>query len=70
MQEALIHMEVKRLELTRGVYQSLADFCWLAEDLSQFPTRLHGIVPLQPMMDRYHDTYGYMCGGAVLLGLT
>ena len=33
MQEALCHVEGKRVTLTRGVHQALAEFRWLAEDM-------------------------------------
>ena len=70
MQEALRQVEGKIVSLTRGVHQALADFGCLSEDLSKFPTRLYELVPLHSMMDGYHKTYVYMCGGAVLLGPT
>ena len=38
MQEALRHMEGKRVELIRGVHQTLVDFQWLVEELSKLPT--------------------------------
>ena len=60
----------KRVALTRGVHQALADFRWLVEDLSQRPTRMYGLVPLQATLDGYHDASRYMCEGAVLPGPT
>ena len=38
MQEALRHMEGKRVELIRGVHQTLVDFQWLVEELSKLHT--------------------------------
>ena len=68
--KALRHVEGKRVALTRGVHQALADFQWLAEDLSRRPTRPYDLVPLQPDLDSYHNTSRYMYGGAVLPGPT
>ena len=70
IQESLIHVESKRLDLTRSVHKILADFQWLADDLSKRPTRLYYLVPLQPMLGNYHNTSGYMCVDSVLLGPT
>ena len=66
MQEAIRHVEVERVVLTRGVHQDLSDFRWLAEDLSRHPTRLYGLVLLQPTVDGYHEASRYICGGLVL----
>ena len=46
MQEALRHMDGKRVALTRGVHKALVDFKWLAEDLGRLLTRLYDLVPL------------------------
>ena len=68
MQEALRHVNGKRVTLTRGVQEALADFQWLAEDMASRPTHLFELVPLTPILDGYHDSYGRMCGGVVLPG--
>ena len=65
MQEALIHMEGKRVVLTRGVHQTLTEFRWIAEDLIKRLTIIYELVSIQPTPDGYHDASGYMCGGAV-----
>ena len=70
MQEALRHVEVKRVVLTRGAHQALAYFRWLLEDLSKLPTRVYEIMTLQTIMGGYHNASGYMCGGSVLPGPT
>ena len=70
MQEALRHVKGKRVALSKGVHEALADFRWLASDLAQRPTRLYELVPLRPTVDGYHDASGYMCGGVVLPGPT
>ena len=70
MQEALFQVEGERVALTRGVLQALADFRWLAENPSKFPTSLYKISMLQPVLDFYHDASGYMCEGRVLPGTT
>ena len=63
MQDSLRNVEVKRVVLTSGFHQDLADFQWLAEDLSRRPKRLHKPVPLHTTMDIYHNVSDYMCGG-------
>ena len=70
MQEALRQVEGKRLALTSGFHQALADFQWLVEYLIRCPTRLYELVPLHSTLDGYPDASGYMCGGSVLLGPT
>ena len=68
MQEALRHVNGKRVTLTQGVHEALADFQWLAEDMASRPTRLFELVPLTPTLYGYHDSSGRMCGGMVLPG--
>ena len=46
MQKTLLHVEGKRVTLIKGVYQDLANFCWLKEDLGRHPTRLYELVRL------------------------
>ena len=41
MQEALCHVNEKRVTLTQGVHAALSDFQWLAEDLVNRPTCLY-----------------------------
>ena len=33
MQEYLIHIQVKRVPLTKGIHQALSDFHWLVKDM-------------------------------------
>ena len=66
MKESLHHGNGKRVTLTRGVHEALADFQWLEKDMASRPTRLFELVPLTPTLDGYHDSYGRMCGGVVL----
>ena len=68
MQEALRHVNGKRVTLTRGVHEALADFQWLAEDMASRPTRSFKLVLLTPTLNGYHDSSGRMCGGVVLPG--
>ena len=63
-------MDGKRVALTWGVHQALAEFQWFVEYLGRRPTRLYELMPLHPTLDGYQDAYGYMCGGAVILGPT
>ena len=48
--------------MNKGVHDAQEDFPWLVQDLEWRPTCLYKIVPLQPDLDGYHDTSGYMCG--------
>ena len=68
MQEALFYVKGKRVTLSKVVHKALAEFRWLAEDVSNRPTRIYELVPLRPNADGYHDASGYMCGGVVLPG--
>ena len=70
MQEALFHVKVKRVMLSKGIHEALADFCWLFEDVSNLPTHIYELVPLQPTVDGYHNASAYMCGSMVLPGPT
>ena len=56
MQESLRHVNGKRVTLTLGVHEALADFQWLAKDMVSRPTRLLELVPLTPTLDGYHDS--------------
>ena len=38
IQEALCHVDGKKVVITRGIHQDLAEFQWLTEDLVQRPT--------------------------------
>ena len=70
MYDSLCHVKGKRVTLSKGVHEDLAEFCWLVEDVSNCPTRIYDLVPLQPTVDGYHDASGYMCGGVVIPGPT
>ena len=70
IQNSLRHVEGKRVVLTRGIHQALADFQWMTEDPSNLHTRLYEIMPLQPMQDGNNNASGFMCGGSVLPGPT
>ena len=58
MQEALCHVKGKRVTLYKGVHEALADFRWLAEDVSNRPTRIYELVLLRPTVDGYHNASG------------
>ena len=68
IQESLCHFKGKRVTLSKGVHEALADLCWLAEDVSNRPTRIYKIVPLRTTVDGNHNASGYMCGDMVLPG--
>ena len=70
MQEYLCHVKSKRVTLSKGVHEDLADFRWLAEDVSNLPTRIYELILLQPTMYGYHNASSYMYGGVVLQVLT
>ena len=46
MKEALCHVKGKRVTMSTGVHEAMADFLWLAEDVANFPTRMYELVPL------------------------
>ena len=70
MKETLCHFKGKRVSLFKGVYEALADFRWLAEDVSNRPTHLYNLVPLRPTVNGYHKSSSNMCGDMVLPGQT
>ena len=70
MQEALCYVNFKIFMMSKGVHESLAEFRWLEEDVSNRPAHIYELVPLRPTADGYHDAFGYMCGSVVLTGLT
>ena len=41
MQAAQLHMDNKRVALTKGIHQAIEDFQWIAEYLGQWPTRMY-----------------------------
>ena len=60
MQESLCNAKGNRVTITKVVHQALAYFCWMVQDLEGCPTHLYKLVLLQPTLDGYHDSYGYM----------
>ena len=68
MQEALRHVNGKRVTLTRGVHEAFTYFQWLAEDMASRPTRLFELVPLTPTLTGYHNSSGRMWVGVVIPG--
>jgi hypothetical protein len=64
MQEALRHQTKKRIRLSREVHAALDDFRWLAQDISQRPTRLYELVPQpEPELLGAQDASGAGMGG-------
>ena len=41
MQAAQLHMDNKRVALTKGIHQAIEDFQWISEYLGQWPTRMY-----------------------------
>ena len=70
IQESLQCVNCKKVMLTRGVHNSLADFLWLAEELSYHPVRILELVPLTQTLTGNHYAYGYICGGVWIPVLT
>ena len=66
MQEALCHVKGKKVTLSKGVHEALADFCWLVINVSKHPTHIYKLVLLRPTGDGYHDAPSYMCRGVEL----
>ena len=65
LQEAFRHPSQHdgRLELTRNVHDFLEDFRWLAQDLSNRPTRIHEVVQQDPSTLGTTDAAGRGMGG-------
>jgi hypothetical protein len=64
LQEALRHQHAGRIRLSRVVHDTLDDLWWLADDLSNRPTRLHKIVPQpDPELLGAQDASGEGMGG-------
>ena len=66
MQLALRTDSKHRINLSKGVHAALDDFRYLHKDISNRPTRLQEIVPLDPVLTKYHDASGFACGGVVI----
>ena len=63
MQVALAKKSKKRIALHKGVHQAIADFKWIASDISNRPTRIAEVVPLNPSLLGDHDASGQGAGG-------
>ena len=63
LQTALQLHKGKRVSLTGDVHQSLKDFRWILNNLSERPTRIAEVVPLLPSALGHHDASGLGCGG-------
>lgn len=66
MQLALSTESKHRINLSKGVHAALDDFRYLHQDIANRPTRLQEIVPLDPVVVKYHDASGYAAGGVVI----
>ena len=63
MQLALSRKIKSRVNLSRGVHDSLEDFRWLLEDIKRRPTRIAELVPLLASAEGHHDASGIGAGG-------
>jgi hypothetical protein len=64
LQEDLRHQHARRIRLSHGVHDTLDDLRWLADNLSNRPTRLHEIVPQpDPELLGTQDASGKGMGG-------
>ncbi|EJK61126.1 hypothetical protein THAOC_18432, partial [Thalassiosira oceanica] len=52
-----------RVNLMRGVHDSLEDFRWLLNDIKRRPTRIAELVPLLAAAEGHHDASGTGAGG-------
>ena len=68
LQEAFRHTEPKRgrIRLTKTVHHFLADFKWLANDISNRPTRLAELLPKDPKVLGTTDAAACGMGGGLL----
>lgn len=65
MQNALsLSANGHRVALNKGVHDALNDFRWMYADISNRPTRIAELVPLDPSLDGHHDASGKGTGGA------
>ena len=51
IQETLCHFKGKRVMLSKGIHETLADFRWLAEDIANLPMCIYELVLLRPTVD-------------------
>ena len=63
MQHALTTKTKTRIALRKGVHAALQDFRWMQADISNRPTRIAEIIPLNPCAKGYHDASGQGAGG-------
>ena len=63
MQLALSKKIKSRVNLTKGVHDSLEDFRWLLADIKSRPTRIAELVPLLASAEGHHDASGKGAGG-------
>ena len=63
MQHALKHRSGGHIALAKGVHDALDDFRWMHSDLSQHPTWLYELVPLEPALVGSHDAAASGAGG-------
>lgn len=63
MQHALSQKQKGRLSLSKGVHQTLHDFRWMANDISNRPTRIAELVPANPSLLGDHDAAKAGAGG-------
>ena len=63
LQNALSLQSKSRVTLNKGVHQALDDFRWIAQDLTDRPTRIQEVIPLPPIAEGTHDASGGGAGG-------
>ena len=63
LQKALQSRKGHRVPLNKDVHQSLCDFRWILNNLSERPTRIAELVPLLPSALGHHDASGVGAGG-------
>ena len=63
MQHALSLKSQSRIALSKDVHAALNDFRWMQKDLTNRPTRIAEVIPLNPCAIGYHDASGQGAGG-------
>ena len=66
MQHALSHAKSNnRVSLNKDAHAALADFRWLANDITLRPTQIAELIPLIPAVHGSHDASGLGAGGVI-----
>lgn len=65
LQQALTTAKGGRLNLHKGIHQSISDFKWMHTNIATRPTRIQELIPLTPTITGDHDASGAGAGGVL-----